>query len=114
MPAASEGSGALWEQICSRLSGSFPVGIAAILGDPLQVSGSYDGAGTLDLTIKPGFASNMVDRPDVTAKLGALAAELEGRPVQVRTMAPGAAPKQKATYSSKLDELGKHEVVKFK
>ena len=114
---ASGGDGTLWDRMREHVSGRFPVGIAAILSDPMQVSGSCDGADTLYLAIQPGFASNMVDRPDVTAKLTELAAELSGRPMKIVTCAPGAVPKtaeaKSAAPASKLDELGKFEIVKF-
>ena len=111
VPAADAGAD-LWDRLRDRFSGSFPVGLAAILSDPMQVSGSYDGAEHLTLTIQPGFASNMVDRPDVTAKIAAMARDLTGKPVSVRTTAPGAA--QEAPSSSKLDELRRFDIVKFK
>ena len=114
---ASGGDGELWDRMREHVSGRFPVGIAAILSDPMQVNGSCDGGDTLYLAIQPGFASNMVDRPDVTAKLTELAAELAGRPIKLVTCAPGAVPKpseaKPAAVTSKLDELGKFEIVKF-
>ena len=111
--APAAGSGELWDRVRDRLNGSFPVGIAAILSDPMQVSGSFDGGDTLTLTIQPGFASNMVDRPDVTGKIAGIAGELTGRPIQVKTAAPGAA-KPAAPTTSKLDELSRFDIVKFK
>lgn len=90
-----------------------PVGIAAILADPMQVSGSLQGD-TLQLHIQSGFASNMVDRPDLLQKLGTLAGQLAGRPIAVRTGAPAAAAPQPEDGGSKLDALGKFDIVQFK
>jgi len=111
VPAASADTG-LWERIRDRIDGAFPVGIAAILTDPMQVGGSVEG-NVLTLAIQPGFASNMVDRPDVCAKIAGIATELAGRSIQVKTGAP-AAGKTEAASTGKLDELSRFDIVKFK
>ena len=112
--SAETGDTALWEQVRERLGKSFPVGIASILTDPMQVSGSISGD-TLYLNIQPGFASNMVDRPDVAAKIAAIASETAGRPIHIKNgPAPAATAQQEEKPGSKLDELAKFDVVQFK
>ena len=113
-PAAPVGDD-FWDRVRDRLGSSFPVGIAAILTDPMQVSGSLSGD-TLYLNIQPGFASNMVDRPDVAAKIAAIASEVAGRQLRVKNGVPPVAAGEAAEErrGSKLDELAKHEIVKFK
>jgi len=107
--------GDLWEQIKGQLNGCFPMGIQMILTDPMQVNGVFDGRETLMLTIQTGFASNMVDRPDVTGKIASIAGELAGAPVQVKTVTPGTEiPAETAPASDKLDALGRFDIVKFK
>ena len=103
-----------WDCVRDRLRGKFPIGIYSILTDPMQVSGRLQGD-VLYLSIQPGFASNMVDRPDVIAKIAVIAAEAAGRPVQVKTGAPAPEPEKPAdAVSSKLDELRKFDIVQFK
>ena len=111
-PAAPEGTDGFWEQMRARLKKEFPPGISAILTDPTQVTGAVNGD-ELALTIRPGFASNMVDRPDVLRKITAIAAELAGHPLRITTGAPTPA-RPAAQPGSKLDELGKFDIVKFK
>lgn len=107
------GNGGLWERIRDRAAGVFPVGISAILTDTSQVNGSLDGD-TLTLRVQPGFAMNMLDRPDITAKLVSIAAELAGRPVQVKiTDSPTGAPAPFPS-ESKLNALKKFSIVQFK
>ena len=81
----------------------------------MQVSGSYDGH-TLTLAVQPGFASNMVNRPDTVSKLAAAAAELAGHAVEIRIGQPAqdkpASPSP--AVNSKLDALGSFDIVKFK
>ena len=111
-PAPTGAADDFWARLCQRLKDKFPVGIAAILSDPMQVSGSLQGD-RLNLSIQSGFAGNMVDRPDVLQKLAAIAGELAGRPVTVHTGAQ-AEEKPPADAGSKLDALGKFGIVQFK
>ena len=113
-PAPSVGDD-FWDRVKDRLGTSFPVGIAAILTDPMQVSGGLSGD-TLYLNIQPGFASNMVDRPDVAAKVAVIASEVAGRQLRVKNGVPPAAAAEapEERRGSKLDELAKYDIVKFK
>ncbi len=113
-PTVADGDAAFWEQLRPKLSGLFPIGISAILSDPAQVTGSYDGS-VLTLAVQPGFSSNMVNRPDTVAKLAAAAAELAGHLVEIRMGQPAAEkPATPAEAGSKLDALSKFDIVKFK
>ncbi|MBE6914496.1 MAG: DNA polymerase III subunit gamma/tau [Ruminococcaceae bacterium] len=113
-PVSAEGAD-FWEQLRQRAGKLFPIGISAIICDPMQVSGSYDGH-TLTLAVQPGFASNMVNRPDTVSKLAAAAAELAGHAVEIRIGQPAqdkpASPSP--AVNSKLDALGSFDIVKFK
>ena len=109
-PPAPAGSGGFWEQLCGRMSGVLPMGIQAILGDSAQVRGELAGD-TLTLGIQSSFAKNMLDRPDVLSRISAAAGQLAGHPVKVALREGFAAP---AAASSKLDELRKFDIVKFK
>ena len=111
-PASAEADGDFWTRLCQGLKGKFPAGIAAILSDPMQVSGSLQGD-QLRLSIQSGFASNMVDRPDVLQKLATVAGELAGRPIEVRTGGQ-TGEKPQVDTGSKLEALGKFDIVKFK
>ena len=112
--AAPAGDGGdFWTRLCQTLKGSVPVGIAAILTDPLQVDGSLAGD-VLTLSIQSGFAGNMVDRPDVLQKIAAAAGQLAGHPVTVRTGARSGGEKPPADGGAKLDALGKFDIVQFK
>ena len=111
-PAPAEENGDFWARLCQGLKDKFPVGLAAILSDPMQVSGSLQGD-QLNLSIQSGFASNMVDRLDVLQKLADIAGELAGRPIVVRSGAR-AGEKPPADTGSKLEALGKFGIVQFK
>ena len=108
------GDADFWDQIRGRIGSSFPPGISAILTDPMQVGGRLQGD-VLYLSILSAFAGNMVDRPDVAAKIASIAGEAAGRPVQVKTGAPEPEPEKPAeAVNSKLDALGKFDIVQFK
>ena len=110
-PCASDA--ALWDRVRDALPGQFPPGLLAILSDPAQVGASLSGD-TLLLTLRSDFAKNMVDRPEVTAKLSAIASQQHGAPVQVRFGQEEAAV-QTAASESKLDALKAFpDIVKFK
>ena len=87
------------------------MGTAAILRDGAQVSGALDGD-TLALGLLTPFAKNMLDRPDVLSRISAAAAELAGRPIRTALRDGLSAPAAEPT--SKLDELRKFDIVKFK
>lgn len=89
---------------------TLPIGIYSILADGAQTSAEVKG-GTLTLYLKWGFAMNMIDRPDVTGRIAAVAAEAAGRPLRVKVVESGrSAPPAEA---GKLDELAKYPIVKF-
>ena len=103
----------LWDRLLPRLGGSFPPGIAAILGDASQVSGTYSGD-TLRLSVSNPFAMNMLDRPDTIAKLAACAGSLTGTSVRVVVSEQGKAPSATdAQREDRLAELSKYPFVKF-
>jgi len=115
--SAAAPGGDLWSAMLPRLGTAFPAGIAAILSDASQV-GSHFSGDTLTLVFQNIFSRNMVDRPDTTSRLGAMATEIAGFPVQVKTASRDEAPKPEppapVSQNSKLDELGKFDIVKFK
>ncbi|MCD8357793.1 MAG: hypothetical protein LUC06_01105, partial [Oscillospiraceae bacterium] len=97
---------------------AYPIGLSAILKDPAQVAAVMQGD-TLQLSVATPFARNMLDRPDVTAKLGALAAEITGTPVRVQVAergveTPTGAPAQTADADNRLDALSKFSIVQFR
>ena len=108
---AADAQGGFWEQLRERLDRVLPMGTAAILRDGAQVSGALDGD-TLALGLLTPFAKNMLDRPDVLSRISAAAAELAGHPVRVALQDGPSAPA--AETGSKLDELRKFDIVKFK
>ncbi|MBE7017883.1 MAG: DNA polymerase III subunit gamma/tau [Ruminococcaceae bacterium] len=108
----------IWEKTKSALSGVIPFGLYVLLTDPTQVDGYVSGS-ELILSIKSAFALNMLNRPDVVAKLASAATSIAGRVITARIVdadkAP--APPERASTSTgpdKLDELGKFEIVSFK
>ncbi len=116
IPAAA--GGGIWETLRARAAEVFPIGLSAILNDPAQVGAVMQGD-TLQLSVATPFARNMLDRPDVTAKLGALAAEITGTPVRVQVAERGAetptgAPAQTADADNRLDALSKFSIVQFR
>ena len=113
-PAPPEDDAA-WDRIRARLGECFPIGTAAILGDDLQVSARLQGD-TLILAMHNDFARNMVDRPDVLSRLGALASEVAGRSVRVQTVAPDAPELRRSALelNERLESLRQFDIVKFK
>jgi DNA polymerase III gamma/tau subunit len=107
--------GALWERVRARLEQRFPRGTAAILGDDLQVSVRISGE-TLTLATRNDFAKNMVDHPDVLARLGSLASEIAGHPIRVQSVDPDAPELQRsaAELNERLEALKQFDIVKFK
>ena len=108
----------IWEKTKSSLSGNMPFGLYLLLTDPTQVDGFISG-GELILSVKSSFAMNMLNRPDVVAKVASAATSIAGRVIAARIVdadkAP--APAERASAASgpdKLDELGKFEIVSFK
>ena len=114
LPAATGAGGDFWDRVKDRLSGAFPMGIYTILTDPAQVTGELRGD-SLTLCVQPGFAMNMIDRPDVVAKLAPAAGELAGRPIRIRiTDDPSHEPEATSAPGSSLDELARFSIVQFK
>ncbi|MBR1660011.1 MAG: DNA polymerase III subunit gamma/tau [Oscillospiraceae bacterium] len=106
--------GELWERARDRAAADLPFGLRAILTDPAETAGRIVGD-ELTVTVQTDFTKNMLDRPDVIAKLAAAASELAGRGIRVRfalasEAREGAAPDPAA----KLEELAKYPIVKFK
>ncbi|MGN1002064.1 MAG: DNA polymerase III subunit gamma/tau [Oscillospiraceae bacterium] len=115
-PVSAIGSGGdAWDKIRDALNGAMPMGLYIILTDPGQVTAEISGD-ALELQIQPGFAMNMLDRPDVCSQIGGAASAVLGRPIHVVVSEMGAAPVPKAQTGtgSKLDELAKFDIVKFK
>jgi len=111
-PAAS-GDASLWDRIRDQLPGQLPPGITAILSDASEITPSLSGD-TLTLSMHTLFSKNMVDRPDITAKLGAIAQRLQGAPTQIRFAMAGTEAKG-VSPSDKLDQLKQFgEIVKFR
>ena len=110
-----------WEEILSGLRQKLPVGIFAMLSDPVKTAANLSG-GELTLYVEPGFAMNNISRPDVRTRIADAARELLGREVAVRVTetgrggeAPGKdAPQSASPRADKLDELKKFGIVKFK
>ncbi len=116
-PTMAEGQqddGTLWERVRTRLRDRFPIGIATILADDLQVSVRLIGD-TLALATLNDFARNMVDHPDVLARLGALASETAGRSIRVQTTAPDAPELQRSAseINDRLEALRQFDIVQF-
>ena len=106
-PATDGGTGDLWERIKAGAKQALPIGIYSILADGAQTSAEV-GSDTLTLYVKSGFAMNMIDRPDVTGKIAATAAEAAGRLLRVKVAESG-----RSAPVGKLDELAKYPIVKF-
>ena len=94
--------------------GTAGVGIATILADDIQVSVRLIGD-TLALATLNDFARNMVDHPDVLARLGALASETAGRPIRVQTTTPDAPELQRSAseINDRLEALRQFDIVQF-
>ncbi len=108
----------VWEKTKAALSGNMPFGLYLLLTDPTQVEGFISG-GELILSIKSSFALNMLNRPDIVAKVASAATSIAGRVIAARIVdadkAPAPAERAGAAPGpDKLDELSKFEIVSFK
>ncbi len=108
----------IWEKTKAALSGNMPFGLYLLLTDPTQVDGFISG-GELILSIKSSFALNMLNRPDIVAKVASAATSIAGRVIAARIVdadkAPAPAERAGAAPGpDKLDELSKFEIVSFK
>ncbi len=111
-----EPEGDIWEKTKAHLEGKIPPGHYLLLTDSMQVDGYMEG-GELVISVKSGFAMNMLNRPDGLAKISAAASAAAGAPTPVRIQEAGKAPapsKSAAPKTDKLDELGRFEIVTFK
>lgn len=115
MPLAASNADS-WRSILAVLKPTMPVGIFAMLSDPVQATAQLSGD-TLTLYVERGFPMNNINRPDVTARIANAGANVLGHPVQVKVLelgtqnAPSAAPEPP---KGKLDELSKFSIVSFK
>ncbi len=108
--------GEIWEKTKAALSGNMPFGLYLLLTDPTQVD-AYMESGELILSIKSSFAMNMLNRPDIVAKVASVASSIAGQSVTARMLDADKAPAPStpvAPKTDKLDELGRFEVVTFK
>ncbi len=116
-PIESAGEGEIWEKTKAALSGNMPFGLYLLLTDPTQVEG-YMQNGELIMSVKSSFAMNMLNRPDVVAKVASVASSIAGKSVVARMLdadsAPAPAAPAAAPKTDKLDELGRFEIVSFK
>ncbi len=108
----------IWEKTKAALSGNMPFGLYLLLTDPTQVDG-YISGGELILSIKSSFALNMLNRPDIVAKVASAATSIAGKVIAARIVDADKAPAPAQRTSApagpdKLDELGKFEIVSFK
>ncbi|MBO5976352.1 MAG: DNA polymerase III subunit gamma/tau [Oscillospiraceae bacterium] len=108
----------IWEKTKAALSGNMPFGLYLLLTDPTQVDGFVSGS-ELTLSVKSSFALNMLNRPDIVAKVASAATSIAGRMIAARIVDADKAPSPVQTASAhaghdKLDELGKFEIVSFK
>ena len=108
--------GEIWEKAKNSLAGNMPLGLHLLLTDPTQVD-AYLSGGELILSVKSSFAMNMLNRPDIVAKVASAASSIAGRSIAARMVDADKAPPPSAPSSpktDKLDELGRFEVVTFK
>ncbi|MBQ8263554.1 MAG: hypothetical protein IJY96_02120, partial [Oscillospiraceae bacterium] len=72
----------------------------------------------LVLSVKSSFAMNMLNRPDIAAKIASAASSIAGRVITAHMYEAGSAPAPTAAAAEpkkdKLDELGRFEIVSFK
>ncbi len=114
--AAAMSNEAIWEKTKSELSGNMPFGLYLLVTDPTQVDAWFEGS-ELILSVKSSFAMNMLNRPDVIAKVGSVASSVAGKQITARMVDADKAPTPSAPSApktDKLDELGRFEVVTFK
>ncbi|MBR5261982.1 MAG: hypothetical protein IKV47_07420, partial [Oscillospiraceae bacterium] len=103
-----------WDQVKNALETVLPVGIYSIIKDSSQISAKFNDD-TLTLNMSPGFAMNMVNRPDTLATIANVASEVCGKRyvVKVAERSADTAPGTNAGGASALDNLSKFDIVKF-
>lgn len=87
-----------------------PIGLRSLLDDPLQVTGSLSG-GELSLRIANGFASNMLNKPDILARFREAAEALSGGTPRISVSGMDSAEQIR---QRSVDELSRFPGVKFK
>ena len=104
-----------WEKAVGALKGRLPPGIYMLLGDPMQVSGTFSGD-TLTLSCANDFAMNNINRPDVSSRIASAVGESLGRTLRVEVKRAGETPAEEKPQpqSGKLDELSKFDIVTIK
>ena len=108
--AASAASGGTdWTSIVRAAQGRIPAGLQNMLDNPLFITGTLLDD-VLTISIADGFASNMLNKPDVLDILRDAASALTGRPVSVRADSAEAA--MEAAVRD-LDELKRFKQTKF-
>ncbi len=113
-PTVSDGQ--IWEKTKAALEGNMPFGLYLLLTDPTQTDGHISGS-ELIISVKSSFAMNMLNRPDIVAKVASAATSIAGRVITARMLDADKAPvpsEQASPKTDKLDELGRFEVVTFK
>jgi DNA polymerase-3 subunit gamma/tau len=99
-----------WAAIAAAVRPSLPVALRALLGDPLQIIGVAEGD-VLQLSIASGFASTMLNKPDILALFTAAAGKLSGRDMKTQVSQMDSAEK---IEKRSLDELAKFKGVTIK
>ncbi len=111
-----------WEAVTAALEGKLPVGIMAMLTDPMNVNCKFN-EDTIQLSVTSDFARNNINRPDVLGIISETAAAVLGKHYRVdasgshQTEAPAPDTKpvpERAKPGDKLDELNKFDIVVFK
>ena len=105
----AEGGVVTWSMIAEEMKKGLPIGLQNLLDDPLQICGDV-ADDTLELRFATGFASNMMNKPDMKESFRQTASRLAGREMTVT-----ASDMDSTTSLEKrsLDELSKFG-VKFK
>ena len=99
-----------WEALCAAVKDRLPIGLRSLLDDPLQVTGSLSG-GELSLRIANGFASNMLNKPDILARFREAAEALSGGTPRISVSGMDSAEQIR---QRSVDELSRFPGVKFK
>ena len=75
----------LWQAIIEKADDSLPAGISALLSDPAQVSAeiSYE---SMKIFVTPGFAFNMINKPDTILRIRTAAFEVTGRGLKMQVL----------------------------
>ncbi|MEG2008740.1 MAG: DNA polymerase III subunit gamma/tau [Oscillospiraceae bacterium] len=109
-PAAPTTDGASWSALASAMKPRLPIGLQSLLDDPLQIYGEFTEDALL-LRIASGFASNMLNKPDIISGFRELAEGLSGRKLAFSLLEMDSAEK---IEKRSIDELAKFKGVTFK